>query len=150
MTLCIYIMEGYAFKMDALKNTHHNFALICTLCSCFAVFRISSAAVFVDTIWAFWTEALQSAKYKAACKNYLGNNNPLSVWHGCSARSYTSCTILYWIKSLMVFPSSLVSSVWHPIFHIWLRTELKQFANDTYDFPWTGIKQVIPLGFLKY
>ena len=53
MPLCIYIMEGYTFKRYALKTTYQTFAFILTLCNCFTVYRISSAAVFVDTIWAF-------------------------------------------------------------------------------------------------
>ena len=78
----------------------------------------------------------------------FGNKNTLSVCHGCSAMSYTSCTILSWIEPSAILTSSSLSSIWHPILHIWIRTKSEQFANSDHVFPWTGLKKGSPLSFL--
>ena len=53
-------MEDYTLKIDELKTTQQTISLISALYSCFYVCSISSAAVFVDSIWGFWIEALHS------------------------------------------------------------------------------------------
>ena len=53
------------------KKTYFTFSLIHALCTCFSVCRISSAAIFVDRMWEFWMEALESVKHKVSWKMFL-------------------------------------------------------------------------------